>query len=153
MFAAQGNLSTEASVKKDTAIMMFIADKFSTFITNLVNERFSNANVTFTYSILPITYHNDSSYVSDSFKLAQSGYSYLLPALALGLSQRDIYNVKSLENDLLKLNELFIPLSSAYTQSASDNSEQQGGAPKKTIDEKSPNTIEKEKSLDKGGSI
>ena len=151
LFAAKGNLSTEASVKKDTALMMMIANKFSTFITTLINDRFGNANIDFKYSILPITYHNDSTFLQDSFKLAQSGYSYLLPNLALGVSQRDIYNLKDLENNLLKLTDVFIPLSSAYTQSSSDN--EGAGAPKKSIDDKSPNTVTKDKSLDKGGSI
>jgi hypothetical protein len=98
--------------------MMILGNKYSTFISNLVNELFANANVSFKYTILPITYYNESTYITDSFKLAQSGYSFILPALALGFSQRDIGNIKDLENDVLKLGERLIPLASAYTQSA-----------------------------------
>jgi hypothetical protein len=41
----------------------------------------------------------------------------LLPAIALGINQRDLSNLKDLENDVLKLREKLIPLMSSYTQS------------------------------------
>jgi hypothetical protein len=47
--------------------------------------------------------------------MAQSGYSFLIPALASGLQQRDFLNVKDLENDVLKLHEKLIPLSISST--------------------------------------
>ena len=72
----------------------------------------------------------------------------LLPALASGLSQRDLCNLKELENDVLKSGEKLIPLTSSYTQSASGSP----GAPKKPAQEKAPKTVQNEDSLDKGGS-
>lgn len=145
IFAATGNLSIETSIKNDTAFIMTLGNKYSTFITAMINQLYANTNISFKYSILPITYYNESTYIADSFKLAQSGYSYLMPALAMGLSQRDVGNVKDLENDLLKLNEKLQPLSSAYTQSG------EVGAPEKSADEKSPKTIQNEESLDNQG--
>lgn len=152
IFAATGNLSIETSIKNDTALMMVLGNKFSSFITNLINQLYSNSNVNFKYTILPITYYNESNYITDSFKLAQSGYSFILPALALGMSQRDLGNVKDLENTLLKLGEKLKPLDSAYTQSGTnDNSKNEAGAPEKAPEEKSPKTIQNEESLDKQG--
>ena len=167
IFASTGSSSLETSVKNDTALMMILGNKYSRFISNLVNELFANANVSFKYTILPITYYNESTYITDSFKLAQSGYSFILPALALGFSQRDIGNIKDLENDVLKLGERLIPLASAYTQSAAAQQQQtktqeegkavtkdvgdEGGRPKLKESEKSSKTIEKEKSLEKQG--
>ena len=55
--------------------------------------------------------------------MAQSGYSYMLPALAAGLSQRNFCSVKDLENEVLGLRERLLPLQSAYTQSAKDEAE------------------------------
>ena len=147
IFAATGNLSIETSIKNDTALMMVLGNKYSTFVTNLINKLYSNTNINFKYSLLPITYYNESTYITDSFKLAQSGYSFLMPALAMGLSQRDLSNVKDLENTLLKLGDKLKPLSSAYTQ----NSNGKVGAPEKSIEEKSPKTIQNEESLDKQG--
>ena len=34
-----------------------------------------------------------------------------------GVSQKDLMNLKSLENDVLKLDKLLLPLQSSYTQS------------------------------------
>jgi hypothetical protein len=66
--------------------MMFLANKFSNFVTCLLNDKYGNGNLNFKYSILDITYYNETQYITDSLKLAQSGYSFLLPALAQGLT-------------------------------------------------------------------
>lgn len=157
LFATTGSSSLETSIKYDTALMMSLANKYSLFITNTLDKLFGNSSVSFKYTILPITWHNESDYISDTFKLAQSGYSFILPALALGLSQRDIVSIKDLENDVLKLGEKFIPLSSAYTQSAEGKEEitegttEVGGAPKKDTKDKTETTIKKEESIEKQG--
>lgn len=147
LFAATGNLSIEISIKNDTALMMFLANKYSNFISYLLNDKYSNGTLSFKYTIFPITYYNESSYISDSMKLAQSGYSFLLPALAQGFTQRDLGNIKEIENNVLKLRELLIPLESSYTQSSSDV-----GRPSLPDDQKSDKTIANEISLDQGGS-
>lgn len=147
LFASNSNLSLETSIKNDMAMMMHLVHKFETFITNIINKLYSNTNINFKYIILPITYYNDDKYMEATYKMANSGYSLLLPALAMGLSQRDLNNIKDLENDLLKLDEKLIPLSSSYTQSSNEV-----GAPEKSPQEKSKKTIQNEESLDKGGS-
>ena len=50
--------------------------------------------------ILPISYYDTSDYIKDTFKLAQSGYSYLIPSLAIGITQKDLVNLKDLENNM-----------------------------------------------------
>ncbi|HAP33415.1 MAG TPA: hypothetical protein DCQ46_02770 [Lachnospiraceae bacterium] len=128
--------------------MMHLANKYSMFLSNLLNLVFSNTNINFKYEFLPITYYNESTFITDSFKLAQSGYSFILPALALGVTQRDLGNLKDLENDVMKLGEKLKPLQSAYTQSANSV-----GAPEKSSDEKSEKTIANEVSLDNQGGV
>lgn len=170
VFASTGSSSLETSLNNDLALMMVLANKFSRFITNTLNDNFANGNITFKYTIMPITYYNTASYVDTTFKLVGSGYSALLPALALNLSQRDLVSIKDLENDVLKLGDRLKPLSTSYTQSASDKEDgdeengdgdpkekpvetdiDEGGRPKKKEEEKSEKTIENEKSLDKTG--
>ena len=148
IFSPTGNLAIETSIRNDINLMMVIVNKYSRFITNIVNLLFANANINFKYTFQPISEYTNSKYITDSFKLAQSGYSFLLPALAFGLSQRDLGNIKVLENDILNLNEKLIPLSSAYTQSAGSG---EVGAPEKPIDEKAPKTIKNEETIDKTG--
>ena len=149
IFSPTGSQALETSIRNDTALMMVLGTKYSRFISYIINKLFANSNITFKYSILPITYYNQSDYIKDSFKLAQSGYSFLIPALASGLSQRELSNVKELENDLLELQNKLIPLSSAYTQTGNG----EVGRPRLATEDKSLKTIQNEESLDhQGGS-
>ena len=168
IFTSSGSSTLDASLRNDLAYMMYFGNKFSNYVTNLLNRKFSNGNITFKYTILPISWHNYDKFADASFKLVGSGYSFLMPALAMGLSQRDFGNIKDLENDVLKLGEKMIPPSTSYTQTEpgkggeepskegdskkaadgkpvkTDTSE--GGRPKKEDGEKADTTIKKEKS-------
>ena len=151
IFSSTGSSTLETSLDNDTALMMVLANKFSLFLTNLINRLFSNSNISFTYNILPVSYYNEEKYVDSTFKLASSGYSFLVPAIAMGISQKQLGNIKDLENDVLKLGEKLIPLISSYTQTA----DTEGGRPSKQNKDKTQKTIENEKSKDKqtgGGS-
>ena len=152
IFSSTGSSTLETSIKNDVALMMVFANKFANFITNLVNRLYSNSNIKFKYTILPITYYNEKDYVDTAMKEANAGYSLILPALALGFSQKDLINIKDLENKVLNLKEKLVPPDLSYTQSGNSG---QVGAPKKPEEEKSPKTLANERSLDnqtQGGS-
>lgn len=168
IFVSSGSSSLSASIKNDLAFMMILANKFSRYVTNIINHKFSNSNVNFKYTILPISYQSYGDYVDASFKLVGSGYSFLMPALAMGLSQKDLGNLKDLENNVLHLGEKLIPPSTSYTQTGDEKSEDgssedgkaaepvktdidEGGRPTKEDSEKADTTLKKEKSLDKNG--
>ncbi len=146
LFGTESNLSLETSINNDMALMMVLARKMSRLITFLINDKFGNTNISFKYTILPITYYNESKYIENSLKMANSGYSFILPALAMGISQKELGNIKDLENDVLDLKEKLIPLSTSYTESGNSP-----GRPEKPAEEKSAKTIANEKSLDGGG--
>ena len=147
IFAATGGNTTETSIKYDTAIMMYLANKFARFITNVINDNFANSNISFKYTILPITHQNEAKYVDGSYKLATAGYSLIIPALAQGLSQRDLVNIKDLENDVLGLADKLIPPKTSFTDGG--DSGEEGGRPTKTTDEKRDQTIKNEESIEK----
>lgn len=152
IFSSTGSATLETSIKNDIALMMIFANKLSLCITNTINRMYSNSNINFKYEILPISYYTDDKYIDKSFKLAGSGYSLILPSLALGISQRDLVNIKDLENEVLSLKSKLIPPDTSYTQSSKSG---QVGAPAKEEADKSPKTLENEKSLDnqtEGGS-
>jgi hypothetical protein len=109
----------EAGVRGNIAFMMIFANKAAAYVTNMLNRKFANGNINFTYRILPVSYHNYDKFADNAFKFVGSGYSFLMPAVAFGLSQRDLGNIKDLENNVLKLGEKLIPPSTSYTQSAS----------------------------------
>ena len=150
LFNSNSNLAIEYSLLNDTAYMMILANKYSIFITNIINKLFQNSNIHFKYKFLPITFYNSSKFLEDSLKLGTNGYSFVMPALALGLTQSDLSDIKDLENDLLVLSEKLLPLSSSYTQSESGTGDGPG-APKLDPTEKSDKTIKNEESLQKQG--
>ena len=120
IFNAEGSVGLEAGVRSNIAFMMMFANKAAAYITNVLNRKFANGNVNFTYRILPVSYHNYDKFADNAFKFVGSGYSFLMPAIAFGLSQRDLGNIKDLENNVLKLGEKLIPPSTSYTQGTSD---------------------------------
>ena len=151
VFSATGAAAVKTSLQYDTSIMMILGNQYASFISRVMNATFGNTHVDFKYSILPITIYNSEDYVNSTFKLAQSGYPLLLPAIAHGVSQRDLTNLKDLENNLLGLPDSLIPSQSAYTQTKDGGSTDEGGRPQLKQEEKAEKTLENEESLDKGG--
>lgn len=164
LFASNSNLALQYSLKNDMSFMLVLVNKYANFVTNIINSLYSNSNINFKYTILPITHYNEKEFLEMAFKLAGSGYSLLLPALTLGMSQRDIISIKDLENDLLKLTEKLQPPQSAYTQSAKgqeqkgsgknpevEDEESKPGAPQKEADQKAEKTEQNKEALEKQG--
>ena len=147
LFAPTGSQSLMLSIKNDISLMMILGNKYSRFISYIINSIFGTGSLKFKYLILPLTEYTRSDFVADAMKLAQGGYSFLLPALGMGLNQLEIVNIKELENDTLKLKDKLIPLSSSYTESG------KVGAPEKKPEDKAKKTIQNEEALDhQGGS-
>ena len=145
LFAPTGTQALSTSINNDMALMMILGNKYSRFITYILNDLFANQNISFTYEILPISYYNQKEFIDTTLKMAQNGYSFLLPSIASGVSQYSLVNVKELENDVLELHDKLLPLKSSYTQSDSDNPV---GAPKKPDEEKALKTIQNENAID-----
>ena len=181
LFASTGSSSLDASKRVDLAFVMSIANKFAAFLTKVINNMFGNSNITFKYILLPVTWQNQDSYLENAFKLVGLGYSILLPSVVMGINQKDLIGLKELENDVLKLGEKLIPLSSSYTQTnGSENPKKDeeegaegdgsssggdqgkkgevidtdpdvGGRPKKKDENKAPQTIANEESKNRTG--
>ena len=107
IFAAIGSQTILISIKKDISVMMILARKFQAFLTRVINSVFEEPNVYYSYTILPISLYTQSDYITDAFKLAQSGYSYLIPGIALGIDQKQLISAKDLENNLLDVSKTF----------------------------------------------
>lgn len=155
LFAPTGGQSLGTSIQNDISLMMILGNKFARFVGYVVNGLFGNTQIRFTYRMLPFSVYTRSDDVTDSFKLAQSGYSVLLPGIAMGLNQSELINIKQLENDVLDVEKIFIPLQSAYTQSAASQEKkgatEEGGTPEKDMKDKSPKTIKNEDALNNQG--
>lgn len=148
LFSPTGSQALKDSISNDRAFMTVFADKIADFFTYILNNLFGNGNIYFKYIFLPVSQYDKSDFITDSFKLAQSGYSFLIPAMALGIDQKDLVSLKELENDVMNLGEVLIPLASAYTQSGDE-----GGRPTKEPDQKQQSTIKKDESISKNGGV
>ena len=144
IFASDSNLAIKVSIRNDIALMMILANQYSTIITNILNKQFGNTNINFKYQFLPISYQNDDEYLDTALKLGNSGYSFILPALAMGITQGDLVDLKSLENDLLELHEKLIPLATSYTQSSNGEGNGKVGRPALNPEDKTDKTIQNE---------
>lgn len=147
LFAASGSSSLGTSINYDISLMMTLANKISIFLTNLLNDICGTSEIQFTYYILPVTEFNKNNMVDMYMKLGTAGYSFLLPGIAAGLSQRELCNVKDLENNLLKMSQFLIPLQTSYTQSSKNGSnnqeeEKESGRPALEDTQKSEKTVQ-----------
>ena len=79
--------------------------------------------------------------------MATAGYSLILPALAQGFSQKDLVNLKTLENDVLKLTDKLIPPKTSFN--SGEAGDDVGGRPSKEADEKKDQTLKNEESVEK----
>lgn len=136
LFGGATSSSLEMSLDNDMSLMMPFAQKMAVYITHVINESYGNSNVQFKFNILPITHYNNLKYAETAYRFASSGYSFLLPAIGLGLSQKDLLNLKDLENDVLKLGDKLKPLETSYTQSSKES-----GRPALSDSEKAESTI------------
>lgn len=151
LFASSGTSTLEKSVENDISLMMLLANKLALVITEAVNEVWGSRDLSFKYMILPVSLYNEKDYITSAYKLAGSGYSYLLPALAQGFSQRDFLNLKQLENEIIGLADIMVPLQSSYQTSNTEVKSETGGAPKKSAEELAPQTIKNQESIEKQG--
>ena len=84
---------------------------------------------------------------------ATAGYSKLMPAIAIGMSQTEFLSMNEYENNILGLNEKMTPLQISSTQSGKNSSnngtsgEGKVGAPEKDDSEKSEKTIQNKESM------
>ena len=153
LFGTESATALEKSLDNDLALMMTLGYKFANFVTNVINGLFANSNITFKYSMLPVSYYNATKFVDTSFKLVGSGYSFLMPAVSMGMSQKDLVNIKDLENNVLKLRECLVPLETSYTMSGK-NQDEEGGRPQMETEDKQEVTVVTEESREnaEGGS-
>ena len=146
-FNSDGNIALEKSIANDEATMTDLLLQFEEFTELLID--FVNKNINrlhYRVSMLPTTIYNYKDLAKIYKEETTMGFSKLLPQVALGIPQSVVMATAFFENDMLKLEEVFIPpqLSSTMSKDDSGNSENKsstGGRPEKPDDEKAEKTI------------
>ncbi len=121
LFSATTDTGLTYSLNNDLSMMMVLGQRFSNFFTALINNKFATRKLKFKLLILPISFYNKDDYTSKAKDLAAFGYSFLTPILSTGIDQTNLADLKTLENEVLNLDEVLTPLQSAYTQSGKTN--------------------------------
>lgn len=121
LFAASGNVSLERSIQNDIALMMYLANNFSIWLKNLINSIYSDKFITFGVEILPVGQYNVKDYQAQALNAAQYGYSFMIPSLAMGLEQNQLLDIKKVETEVLKMQDVLVPLQSSHTSSGKDS--------------------------------
>lgn len=148
IFNSKTSLTTNLSLQNDLSFISVLLEQQKAIIENILNMCFSSHKYYFTFNLLPITFYNQKDQISFANALVAMGYSYFYPAAVLGIGQKELMNLKDLENDVLKLGDKLIPLMSAYTKSAKDstdlNKKESGGQIKEEKSEKTEQNIDGE---------
>lgn len=124
LFAADGNISLEKSIQNDIALMMYLANSFSIWLKNLINNAYGDKYISFGVEILPVGQYNSKDYLSQSLNAAQYGYSFIIPSLAMGLEQNQLIDLKEVETKVLKMVDILLPLRSSHTETSKNSSSQ-----------------------------
>ncbi len=140
LFTATNSATLKISIQQDISKMMEIVKQIQLFFETTINNLYASKNCGFGFYILPTSYFTMSDYYDMSLKAAMSGYSYLLPFVSLGFSQSELVGLKEVENDLLDLKSMLVPLNSGYNTSGEESNA--NGRPQVDDDEKSEKTIQ-----------
>lgn len=129
------SIGLSKSVNTDEQLCFALLRQMETWMNRKLKYKFPSLKLKF--SFLDVTIFNKSDMADMYLKQAQFGLPVKLEIAAVhGMTPLDVVNKANLENDILGLHELLIPLSSAHTQTSDD----EGGRPTKSDDEVSDST-------------
>lgn len=154
-FNSDGNIALEKSIANDEGTMSDLLYQLESYAESLLAPYNKNKKrLQYRVQMLPTTVYN----YKDMSKLYKDqtmiGFSKLLPQVALGQSQSVVIATAYFENQLLHLDELFVPpqmsstMSGKQTNDSGSNktekviSQDEGGRPELPDDQKSDKTLQ-----------
>lgn len=166
-FNTDGNIALEKSIANDEATMRDLLLQFEAFGQHCLSRFNTKPNrIYYKFQLLPTTVYNYKDIAKMYKEQAMLGFSKVLAPVALGQSQTAVIAAAKFENQIMRLNEVFIPpqMSStisagAISASANKNPESnsgkqekvasdgEAGRPELSDDEKSEKTIRNRESM------
>lgn len=118
-FNTDGNLALEKSIANDEATMNDLLMQFESF-GQMCLERFNTKpnRIYYKFQLLPTTVYNYKDIAKLYKEQAMLGFSKVLAPVALGQSQTAVIAAAKFENQIMHLNEVFIPPQMSSTISA-----------------------------------
>lgn len=127
----------DKSILADEELVMSVLRQIERWVNRKLKR--ISGNTKYKFEFLDMTVFNKDTFYDKYLKAAQFGVPVKLEiGAALGLSPLDFINKAVLENDILGLTDLLVPLQSSHTQNGDPTDT--GGAPKKSDDNISAST-------------
>jgi ribosome-associated translation inhibitor RaiA len=164
LFNTDGNLSLEKSILNDEGTIRSLKLQFEIFfdtITSRLNKHKNKYN--YRFYMLETTQYNYKELSKLYKEQMNSGFSHVLPQIALGHSQSSIINTAYFENEVLHLSEIMIPPlmsstmkmedlkgngnKSTTAQNQTNTDPGEAGRPEKPDDQKSDKTLANQASM------
>lgn len=146
-FNTDGNIALEKSIANDEATMTDLLLQFEEYAESLLKPFNKNPKrLRYKVTMLPTTIYNYKDLSKLYKEQTQIGFSKLLPQVALGQSQSYVMATAYFENELLHLEELFIPPQMSSTMSGNQTETKSAGRPELPDDQKSEKTIRNKES-------
>ena len=168
-FNSEGSVALERSISNDEGSLTDLIQQFEEYLEDMILPLNRNIKKKLIYrvNILPTTVYNYKDMASTYREQTMLGYSKLLTQVALGMPQTVVMSAAMFENQMLKLDEVFIPPQMSSTMSGNDSEDEdnnkdsgitqsgdignvqphdEGGRPTVDTVEKSETTVETEES-------
>ena len=160
LFNTEGNLALEKSLANNESTMLNLLTQFEGYVQSLLGIYNKNPKrLKYQVQFLRTTGYNYKDLAKLYKEQTMLGFSRLLPPVALGQLQSSVIANAIFENEILKVNDLFIPPQMSSTMSGKDDKKETinketeasggeaGGRPTLPDDQKSEKTIRNEESL------
>ena len=123
-FNSDSSAALERSILNDQGSLAGLVLQFEEYLEDLIAplNRQIKKKLVYRVNILPTTMYNYRD-LSDNYReQTMLGFSKLLPQVALGMPQTVVMSTSLFENQMLKLDEVFIPPQMSSTMSGSESS-------------------------------
>lgn len=150
-FNTDGNLALEKSIANDEATMFDLLLQFEEYAESLLGPfNKSPKRMMIRVQMLPTTIYNYKDLSKVYKEQTMLGFSKLLPQVALGQPQSTVIATAYFENELMDLDELFVPPQMSSTMSGKSDSGSSNGAGRPSLpdEQKSEKTI---RNIEAGG--
>lgn len=129
VFIANANKNAVALIKaiqNDESMMFRVLRQFERFFKNRLETKFKKYS--FTISLPNVTVYNREDYAKELLSGAQSSLptKILSSVVTSGMSTTQVMGMAIVENEIFKINDLFVPLQSSFTTSNKDNKDSGG---------------------------
>lgn len=148
LFSSDSATSVDMSIKNDMALVLDMEEQYANWLSYQVNLRYSeNSKYYFEVTLLPVSHYNKEKMLDLYLKSAQFGFSKIVVGVVSGIKQSSLLDIIEMENELMNLDEIMIPLQSTHTQTGEEETAKKaGGRPKVENEDKADTTVASQES-------